>query len=170
VVTLNFLAVPGLKNKSLLTLLRTCNLPNNPDSKPNHKDNIWNINSKEQNIDVGTEQKILPGNLEKAVFTRLSHPFKVERVNAVLAELTIGDDLTKEQRVSIDNLLREFADCFALSMSKVTVVEGATHKLNIPEGTTFKKKGKSASTQRASKRVFQWSAGQNVRGRYNCPN
>ena len=53
---------------------------------------------------------------------RQSDPFKVERVDAVLAELTIGDDLTEEQCVSIVNLLREFADCFALSMSEVTVV------------------------------------------------
>jgi hypothetical protein len=60
-------------------------------------------------------------------------------VDAVLSELTIGEDLTQEQHVSIGNLLRKFADCFALSMSEVTVVAGATHKLNIPKGTTFKK-------------------------------
>jgi hypothetical protein len=118
----------------------TNNIPNSPDPKPNHQSNIWNINTEEQDTDTSTEQKILPGNLDKAVFTRQTDPFKVERVNAVLSELTIGDDLTEEQRVSIDNLLREFADCFALSMSEVTVVAGATHKLNIPEGTTFKKK------------------------------
>ena len=86
------------------------------------------------------EQKILPGNLDKTVFTWLSDPFKVECMNAVLSKLTIGDNLTEEQHVHIDNLLCEFADCFALSMSKVTVVAGATHNLNIPEGTTFKKK------------------------------
>jgi hypothetical protein len=61
-------------------------------------------------------------------------------VNTVLSELIIGDDLTEEQCISIDNLLHEFTDCFALSMSEVTVVVGVTHKLNIPEGTTFKKK------------------------------
>ncbi|KAF8222572.1 hypothetical protein L208DRAFT_1016463, partial [Tricholoma matsutake] len=77
---------------------------------------------------------------DKAVFTQQSDPFKLERVDAVLLELTIGDDLTQEQRVSIENLLREFADCFALSMSEVTVVAGATHKLNVPKGTVFKTK------------------------------
>jgi RNase H-like domain found in reverse transcriptase/Reverse transcriptase (RNA-dependent DNA polymerase) len=118
----------------------TDDMLNNPDLTPNHKDNIWNINTEALDTSTNTEQKILPGNLDKATFTRQSDPFKVERVDAVLAELTIGDDLTEEQRVSIVNLLREFADCFALSMSEVTVVEGATHKLNIPEGTTFKKK------------------------------
>jgi hypothetical protein len=116
----------------------TNNISNSPDPKPNHETNIWNISSQEQDINAGTEQKILAGNLDKAVFTWSSNPFKVECVNAVLSELTIGDDLTQEQHVSIDNLLCEFADCFALSMS--IVVAGATHKLNIPEGTTFKKK------------------------------
>jgi hypothetical protein len=115
----------------------TNNISNNPDPKPNQENNIWNISSEEQNINAGMEQKILLDNLDKAVFTRLSDPFKAERVNAVLSELTIGNDLTEEQRVSIDNLLREFADCFALSMGEVTVVAGATHKLNIPKGTTF---------------------------------
>jgi hypothetical protein len=113
---------------------------NNPDPTPDHEDNIWNIDIKAQNIDLSTELRILPGNLDKAVFTRQSDPFKVERVKAVLSELTIGNDLTQEQRVSIENLLCEFADCFALSMSEVTVVAGATHKLNVPNGTKFKMK------------------------------
>jgi hypothetical protein len=115
-------------------------MPNNPDPTPDHKGNIWTINTEVQNSNFSTEQKILPGNLNKAVFTRQSNPFKSERVDAVLSELTIGEDLTQEQRVSIGNLLREFADCFALSMSEVTVVAGATHKLNVPEGTAFKTK------------------------------
>ena len=67
-------------------------------------------------------------------------PFKAERVDTVLTEVTIGDDLNKEEHVSIVNLLCKFADCFALSMSEVTAVPGAVHKLNIPAGTTFKKK------------------------------
>jgi hypothetical protein len=88
------------------------------------------------------------------VFTQQSDPFKAERVDAVLSEPTIGDDLTEEQCVSIDNLLCEFADCFALSMSEVTVVAGATHKLNIPEGTTFKKKVNQHPLSRPQKEYF----------------
>ena len=59
-------------------------------------------------------------------------------MNAVLEEVTIGNDLNNKQHASIVSLLWEFADCFALSLSEVTVVKGATHKLNIPEGTKFK--------------------------------
>ncbi|KAF8221482.1 hypothetical protein L208DRAFT_1531951 [Tricholoma matsutake] len=117
----------------------TNNIPNSPDPKPS-EGNIWNISSEEHDINTGTEQKILSGDRDKAVFTQSSDPFKVEHVNEVLSELTIGDDLTEKQCISIDNLLRKFADCFALSMSEVMVVAGATHKLHIPNGTTFKKK------------------------------
>jgi hypothetical protein len=92
------------------------------------------------NDNVGAEQKLLTNDLDKAVFTHYSDPFKTECVDAVLSQLTIGDDLTAEQHISIVNLLRKFADCFALSMGEVTVVPGATHKLNIPDGTTFRKK------------------------------
>ena len=34
----------------------------------------------------------------------------------------------------------EFADCFTLSMKEVNAIPGAVHKLNIPEGTTFRMK------------------------------
>jgi hypothetical protein len=44
-------------------------MSNNPDPAPDHKDNIWTINTEVQNSDSSTEQKILPGNLDKAVFT-----------------------------------------------------------------------------------------------------
>lgn len=92
------------------------------------------------NDNVGAEQKLLTNNLDKGVCTRHTDPFKAEHVDAMLSELTIGDDLTEEQHIGIVNLLREFVDCFALSMSEVTVVPGTTHKLNIPNGTTFRKK------------------------------
>jgi hypothetical protein len=117
----------------------TDDIPDSPESKTN-KDNVWNINQEEHDNNAGTEQKILPSGLDKTVFTWSSDPFNAVQVDAVLSELTIGNNIIEEQCISIDNLLQEFADCFALSMSEVTVVAGAMHKLNIPEGTTFKKK------------------------------
>jgi len=50
-------------------------------------------------------------------------------------EVTIGEDLTEEQHGSVEAIVREFADCFALSMKEVNAIPGAVHKLNIPEGT-----------------------------------
>ena len=45
------------------------NMSNNPDPEPDHKGNVWNIDIKTQNTDPGIEQKIIPGNLNKEVFT-----------------------------------------------------------------------------------------------------
>jgi hypothetical protein len=53
-------------------------------------------------------------------------------VDTVLAEIKIGDNLTESQRDRLVAVLRAHTDCFALSMSEVTVVPGAEHKLNIP--------------------------------------
>ena len=81
------------------------------DAEPEQEDNVWSIDSASTNNNVGAEQKLLTNDLDKGVFTRHSDPFKTERVDAILSELTIGDDLTEEQHTSIVSLLREFADC-----------------------------------------------------------
>ena len=77
-------------------------------------------------------------NLEpESIFTRESNPGKAERVRKILQEVTIGPDVTPEQRQIVHELLEEYADCFALSIKEVNAIPGAVHKLNIPEGATF---------------------------------
>lgn len=76
----------------------------------------------------------------ESIFTRESNPHKAERVRKILQEVTIGPDITPEQRQEIHGLLEEYADCFALSIKEVNAIPGAVHKLNIPEGTTFRTK------------------------------
>jgi transposase InsO family protein len=120
------------------TLIAQGSTEKEEDEQETHKDNAWSVNLTKTSGNEGTEQKLLVQDLDESVFTRKSEPFKDERVEAVLAEIKIGEDLNDEQRVSVVNVLREFADCFALSLSEVTVVKGAAHKLNIPEGTNFK--------------------------------
>ena len=71
------------------------------------------------------------------LFTRATEPFKPERVEEVLRSVTIGDDLSAEERGWVQDLIRSFADIFALSVSEVKVVDNATHRLNIPPETTF---------------------------------
>jgi hypothetical protein len=109
-------------------------------AKRPHKNNIWNVKAATPTINTGTTQKIINNDLDKSVFTQHHNPFKLEHVDAVLTELKVGSNLNNEQHVSAVNLLCEFADCFALSMSKVKAVLGANHKLNILEGTKFKTK------------------------------
>jgi hypothetical protein len=77
---------------------------------------------------------------EHPILTRSTHPFKPERVARILQEVTIGPDTTSSQRIEIRKLLSDFADCFALSMKEVNAIPNAVHKLNIPEGATFRTK------------------------------
>jgi hypothetical protein len=66
---------------------------------------VWNIDTASTNDNVGAEQKLLTNDLDKGVFTRHSDPFKTERVDVILSEFTIGDNLTEEQHTSIVSLL-----------------------------------------------------------------
>ena len=76
----------------------------------------------------------------ESVLTRETEPHKPERVRRIIQEVTIGSDVTNEQRQSVHDILEEFADCFALSIKEVNVIPHAVHKLNIPNGATFRTK------------------------------
>jgi hypothetical protein len=76
----------------------------------------------------------------ETVLTRETDPFNPERVKRVVQEVVIGPDISQEERETVQSLLKEYADCFALSIKEVNAIPGAVHKLNIPEGTTFRTK------------------------------
>ena len=88
----------------------------------------------------GTEQPDIPKKFEPSVLTRKTDPRNPARVEAILSEITIGQDLTPTQRESVRETIAEFAQCFALSMSEVTPVEGAAHRLDIPRDKQFRTK------------------------------
>jgi hypothetical protein len=101
--------------------------------------------------DVGIEQpEVLTGG-DPSVFTRLTEPHKPERVAAVLEAVTIGPDLTQEQRGRVQAFVSEFADCFALSMKEVIPIPGVEHTMNIPADTTFSTKVHQRPTTPAQK-------------------
>jgi hypothetical protein len=88
----------------------------------------------------GAEQPDITKAFEPTLLTRKTDPHNPERVKAILAEVTIGDDLTPAQREQVQKVIADFAECFALSMSEVTPVEGASHRLDIPRDTQFRTK------------------------------
>lgn len=88
----------------------------------------------------GTEQPDITKTFEPTVLTRKSDPHNPVRVKTILSEITVGQDLTPAQRESIKLLIAEFAECFALSMSEVTAVKGASLKLDIPRDKQFRTK------------------------------
>ncbi|GLB45241.1 putative retrotransposable element Tf2 155 kDa protein type 1-like, partial [Lyophyllum shimeji] len=77
---------------------------------------------------------------DKNLFTRLTDPFKPQRVEEVVRQVRVGDDLSAEEKAAAHALVAEYADIFALSVGEVRHVEGAVHRLNIQENVTFSKK------------------------------
>jgi hypothetical protein len=74
------------------------------------------------------------------VFTRFTEPRKKERVEEILRQVTIGPDLSNQERVRVLEFLTEWADVFALSVSEVKQVDNAIHHLDISPGTMFSTK------------------------------
>ena len=74
------------------------------------------------------------------ILTRDTEPFKPARVARILQEITIGPDITDQQRNKVHKLLSNYSDCFALGIKEVNAIPNAVHKLNIPEGATFRTK------------------------------
>jgi transposase InsO family protein len=94
------------------------------DSDPTHSD--------------GQEYVVPTDGLESSpIFTRHTDPHNPHQVQAILDAITIGPDITKEQRDELTKLIADYADCFALSVSEVKPVKGAVHKLDIPHDAKF---------------------------------
>ena len=85
----------------------------------------------------GVEQPDVARVFEPTLLTRKTDPYNPARIDAILAEVTIGQDLTPAQRKLVRQTVAEHAECFALSMSEVTPVEGAAHRLDIPRDKQF---------------------------------
>lgn len=87
-------------------------------------------------------------------FTRATDPFSTARIQRIQQVVEIGDDLSSEEREEVLALLAEYADVFALSLSEVSVVKGAVHKLNIPEGTKFNVRTPHSRSLKAPEREY----------------
>jgi hypothetical protein len=89
---------------------------------------------------TGAQQVFVTTTDETTVLTRETDPFKPERVARILQEITIGPDVTTSQHAEVLKLISEYADCFALAIKEVNAIPNAVHKLDIPEGATFRTK------------------------------
>jgi hypothetical protein len=69
----------------------------------------------------------------ETIFTRWEDPFKPECVEAILSAIKIGDDLTPAQRKTVQDTIRNYADCFALSLKEVLTAEDGIFTLNMPK-------------------------------------
>jgi len=102
---------------------------------------VWMLGAEgESPENLGVEQPEMPKDHDKSIFMHKTVLFLPQRIAAVLEDVTIGPDLTEEEHKRVVALISEFGDCFALSMSEVIPVTGAEHRINIPEGSTFRTK------------------------------
>jgi hypothetical protein len=101
------------------------------------------INSDEGSIPLAkldTLLKEIPTDFLKdnaAIFTWLTNPHNPLRIVWITKQVQYGEDLTPEELTKVKGLVSEYADIFACSLGEVIPVPGATHKLDILDGTTF---------------------------------
>jgi hypothetical protein len=76
------------------------------------------VTEEEQHLDgdnPAAEIKVKALQENNNLFTRKTKPHKPERVAEILRLITIGNDLSEDKRLKVQELIRSFADFFALS-------------------------------------------------------
>ena len=102
---------------------------------------VWSVQEASTESDaIGDMQPEVDVGGDHSLFTRCTAPFNPKRVAEILKLVAIGPDLTDEQTTKAKKLISDFADCFALSVSEVIAIPGATHKIHVPPGVTFPRK------------------------------
>jgi hypothetical protein len=89
---------------------------------------------------LGKMQPEVDIGVDHSLFTWTTNPHNPRCVKEILKHVSIGADLTAEQCSKVVDLLTEFADCFALSVSEVIPIPGAEHHIHVPLDTVFPKK------------------------------
>jgi hypothetical protein len=104
-------------------------------------DNVWIVQDATlKPDDLGSLQPEVELDVDASFFTRATDPHNPRRVAEILKNVSVGADLSDEQRNRVSELLSEFADCFALSVREVLPIPGAEHRMHIPPDVTFPKK------------------------------
>ena len=121
-------------------------------------------------VHPGIEQPDIAKIFKPTILMRKMDPNNLERVRTILLEVTIGEDLDLSQQTQVEELISEYAVCFALSMSEVTPMEGATHHLDILRDQQFPNQNQSKTTEPTSERALQQSDRQDANGRHHMAN
>ncbi|KZP10635.1 hypothetical protein FIBSPDRAFT_757891, partial [Athelia psychrophila] len=90
---------------------------------------LGDVHSEPFKIDRGTNKS-----------PRAKDPFSQERVDEIVSKVRIGTDLTDEQLTRVRNLVRSYADVFALTLSEVAYVDWHSHHLNIDPSVKLPKR------------------------------
>ena len=104
---------------------------------------ILMLQKAEESLDdlaLGTEQPEIAMGADTFIFTRDTFPFKHKHVTEILRHTKIRSNLSLAKQIAVEQTIKDFADIYTLSVSKVRHIPGAYHKLHIPEGATFNTK------------------------------
>ena len=94
----------------------------------------------EENTTGATEIEVGSLKSDNNTYTRLTDPWKKERVDEILKQVRIGLELTKEEHNRVQKFMTDWADIFTLLVNEVQQVDNAVHYLDIPPGTKFSTK------------------------------
>ncbi|KAG2337900.1 hypothetical protein BDR05DRAFT_894568, partial [Suillus weaverae] len=71
------------------------------------------------------------------IYTRHTWPDNPARVAKILSEVTLGEDITADEKWQLEDFVQCNADIFALSLKEVKPIPDGYVNLNVPETTTF---------------------------------
>ncbi|KAG6852193.1 hypothetical protein C0991_002173 [Blastosporella zonata] len=98
----------------------------------------------EATCEVTDKQEVLiemePTATNSSLFTRKSDPFKPARIMEIPRLVQVGTDLLEGKHRQVLDMVMEYVDVFAMSVSKVKHVKRATHTLHIKPTATFSTK------------------------------
>lgn len=83
----------------------------------------------------GNKQSEIVVSTDNSIFTRTLEPFKIEHVAEILRLIKIGNNISTEEHILVESLVKDFADMFALSVHEVKHIPGATHCLEVSDVT-----------------------------------
>jgi hypothetical protein len=88
----------------------------------------------------GMEQPEILIGTDNSIFTCMTAPFRAKCIVEILHLVEIGKDLSLKEHREVEQVIKDFADVFALSVKEVKHIPGTTHHLKIPENAKFNTK------------------------------
>lgn len=74
---------------------------------------------------------------EPDIFTRHTWPENPARVMKILSEVTLGNDITADEKQQLEDFIQRNTDIFTLSLKEVKPIPDEYVNLNVPEAATF---------------------------------
>ena len=94
----------------------------------------------------------------KDVFTRQTDSFNPRRIEHILNAVTLGDTLNPQERQKAKELITEYADVFACTLSEVLPLRGVYHNLNVPHDAKLSTKFNQRPLSAPQKEYFhKWT-------------